>query len=435
MAVPRAMVPMPTYVTVFENEVCSVFRIFFATNKEKFIPFDSNYRKVSTMLRHLQIIAFLLLSTLFTFGEKPKVFTPAAAQFKQYLPLINGKKVALVVNHTSLVGTKHLLDTLVAQGVQVMKVFGPEHGFRGKADAGDHVENETDPATGVAVVSLYGKHNKPTPEDLKGVEAVIYDIQDIGVRFYTYSSTLHLVMEACAENKVPLLVLDRANPHANEVDGPVLDRKFSSFVGLNPIPLLYGCTSGELAKMINGEGWLKNAVKCDLTVVSVPNYKRKQAVHIAIAPSPNLPNDQSIALYPSICLFEPTVVSVARGTDFPFQAIGTPKKKIGDFEFTPVPKPGAMDPVMKNQLCYGYDLRNVNAQKMGFSLKYLVEFFQQIDLKDKFFTSPSFFDKLAGTDQLRMQLINGLSESEIRKSWSTDLASYRQIRKKYLIYP
>lgn len=387
------------------------------------------------MLRLLQIIAFLLVFSFSSFASLPKNFTPAAAQFEQYLPLISGKKVALVVNHTSIVGRKHLLDTLVAKGVQVVKVFGPEHGFRGKADAGDHVDNETDPATGVAVVSLYGKHNKPTPEDLKGVEVVIFDIQDIGVRFYTYSSTLHLVMEACAENQVPLLVLDRANPHANEVDGPVLDRKFASFVGLNPIPLLYGCTSGELAQMINGEGWLKNGVKCSLTVIPVPNYKRKESVHISIAPSPNLPNDQAIALYPSICLFEPTVVSVARGTDFPFQAIGTPAKKIGDFEFTPVPKPGAMDPVMKNQLCFGYDLRQVNAQKMGFSLKYLVEFFQQTDLKEKFFTSPYFFDKLAGTDQLRMQLMNGLSESAIRKSWSKDLAAYRQIRKKYLIYP
>ncbi|MEY2792228.1 MAG: hypothetical protein RJA76_220 [Bacteroidota bacterium] len=387
------------------------------------------------MLRHLQIIAFLLGISFFSVASTPKNFTPAAAQFEQYLPLINGKKVALVVNHTSMVGRKHLLDTLVSKGIQVVKVFGPEHGFRGKADAGDHVDNETDPATGVAVVSLYGKHNKPTPEDLKGVEAVIFDIQDIGVRFYTYSSTLHLVMEACAENKVPLIVLDRANPHANEVDGPLLDRKFASFVGLNPIPLLYGCTSGELAQMINGEGWLKNGVKCQLSVIPVPNYKRKEAVHISIAPSPNLPNDQAIALYPSICLFEPTVVSVGRGTDFPFQTIGTPAKKIGDFQFTPVPKPGAMDPVMKNQLCFGYDLRQVNAQKIGFSLKYLVEFFQQSDLKEKFFTSPSFFDKLAGTDQLRMQLMNGLSESEIRKSWSTDLASYRQIRKKYLIYP
>lgn len=387
------------------------------------------------MVRYLQIIVILLVLPLFAWSQKAKTFSPGAAQFQNYLPLLKDKKVALVVNHTSMVANKHLLDTLLAQKIQVVKVFGPEHGFRGKADAGDHVDNEIDPATRVAVVSLYGKHNKPTPDDLKGVDVVLYDIQDIGVRFYTYSSTLHLVMEACAENKIPLMVLDRANPHANEVDGPVLDRKFASFVGLNPVPLLYGCTSGELAKMINGEGWLKNGITCDLTVIPVPNYKRKEAVHISIAPSPNLPNDQAIALYPSICLFEPTVVSVARGTDFPFQAIGTPKKKIGDFEFTPVPKPGAMDPVMKNQQCFGYDLRIVNAQKMGFTLKYLVEFFQQIDLKEQFFTSPSFFDKLAGTDQLRMQLMNGLSESAIRKSWSNDLNAYKQIRKKYLLYP
>ena len=387
------------------------------------------------MLRYLQIIAFLLVLPILGFAEKRLSFTPAAAQFNQYLPLLTNKKVALVVNHTSVVGKKHLLDTLVSKGIQVVKVFGPEHGFRGKADAGDHVENEIDPATGVAVVSLYGKHNKPTPADLQGIDILIFDIQDIGVRFYTYSSTLHLVMEACAENKVPLLVLDRANPHANEVDGPVLDRKFASFVGLNPIPLLYGCTSGELAQMINGEGWLKNGIKCDLTVIPVPNYKRKQAVHIAIAPSPNLPNDQAIALYPSICLFEPTVVSVGRGTDSPFQLIGTPTKKIGDYTFTPVPKPGAMDPVMKNQLCYGLDLRTVNTQKEGFSLKYLVDFFKEIGMGEKFFTSPNFFDKLAGTDQLRMQLMNGLSESEIRKSWSKDLKNYQQIRKKYLIYP
>ncbi|RVU26956.1 DUF1343 domain-containing protein [Sandaracinomonas limnophila] len=386
------------------------------------------------MLRYLQmIVIFLGLSTAI-FAQKYKTFLPAAAHFESYLPIIKDKKVGLVVNQTSMVGKKHLLDTLLSRGVQVTKIFGPEHGFRGKADAGSHLENEIDASTKLPIISLYGKHNKPSKEDLAGLDYLIFDIQDIGVRFYTYSSTLHLVMEACAENKIPLLVLDRANPHANEVAGPVLNRKFSSFVGMNPIPLIYGCTSGELAQMINGEGWLNNGMKCQLTVIPVSNYKRKSKVHLEVAPSPNLPNDVSIALYPSICLFEPTLVSVGRGTELPFQVIGTPATKIGNYEFTPLPKPGAMDPVMKNQLCYGYDFRNDLALQEGFSLKYLIEFFNKINQGDKFFTSPSFFDKLAGTDQLRLQLLQNISEKEIEASWEKDLKSYLVLRKKYLLY-
>jgi uncharacterized protein YbbC (DUF1343 family) len=384
-------------------------------------------------------ISFLLFSFLIfatnAFSIKPKAIIPGAYQMNLYLPQIAGKNVALVVNHTSMVGEVHLADTLLNRGVQIKKYFAPEHGFRGNADAGAHINNEVDQKTGLPIISLYGKHKKPTKEDLAGIDLVIFDIQDVGTRFYTYISTLQYVLEACAENNVPLMVLDRGNPNGKFIDGPVLDRKFISFVGINPIPLLHGCTIGELAKMFNGEKWLNNGIICQLSVIPVKNYHHSDPVHITIAPSPNLPNDQSISLYPSLCLFEGTNVSVGRGTDKQFQVVGTNIPGLGDYQFTPVPKPGAMDPPLKNQVCYGFDLSKIDASNLGLNLKYLFYFFDKSGKKELFFTSPSFFDKLAGTDQLRLQMLAGKTEEEIRASWQESLNEYKKMRKKYLIYP
>jgi uncharacterized protein YbbC (DUF1343 family) len=323
---------------------------------------------------------------------------------------------------------------LLHAGIAVKKVFAPEHGFRGTADAGAQIDNEVDKQTGLPLISLYGKHKKPTPEDLHGLDVVVFDIQDVGARFYTYSSTLFYVMEACAENKVKLLILDRANPNGHYVDGPVLDRKFASFVGLNPIPVVHGLTMGEFAQMINGEGWLANGLTCDLQIITVRSYNHRDAISLSIAPSPNLPNDQSIGLYPSLCLLEPTMVSVGRGTNNQFQVLGTPNAAAGSYTFTPVPTPGAMDPPLKGTLCYGLDLREVNTRELGFSLKYLIHFFQATGSKESFFTSASFFDKLAGTDSVRLQLLAGKLENEIRATWQADLQAYKKMRKRYLIY-
>lgn len=360
---------------------------------------------------------------------------PGAYQTQKYLPLLKGKQVALVVNHTSVIHKTHLADSLLALGIQVKRIFAPEHGFRGTADAGAHIDNDVDAKTGLPLVSLYGKHKKPSPEDLAGIDVVIFDIQDVGARFYTYSSTLLYVQEACAENRVKLLVFDRPNPNGHYVDGPVLDpAKYASFVGLTAIPVVHGLTMGEYAQMLNGEGWLANKLSCDLQVIPVLNYNHQTSYSVPIAPSPNLPNDQSIGLYPSLCLLEPTIVSVGRGTNTQFQVVGTPNAAAGNYTFTPVPMPGAMDPPLKGQLCYGLDLRQVNTRQMGFSLSYLIEMFEKTGKKESFFTSPAFFDKLAGTDSIRLGLLAGKSEQEIRASWKPALDRYKEMRRRYLIY-
>ena len=385
------------------------------------------------MLRKSNIIVLLFSLLAFT-GYSQNTLIPGSAQFEAYLPSLKGKNIALVVNHTSVVGKTHLADTLLSLGVTVKKIFAPEHGFRGTADAGAHIDNEVDRKTGLSLISLYGKHKKPTPEDLQGIDVVLFDIQDVGARFYTYSSTLHYVLEACAENKVPLLVLDRPNPNGHYVDGPVLEKAQASFVGLNPIPVVHGCTLGELARMINGEGWLANGAKALLSVIPVANYTHASPFHVTIAPSPNLPNDQAIALYPSLCLFEGTNVSIGRGTDLQFQVAGTNIAGLGDYTFTPVPKLGAMDPPLKGQICYGFNLSSLPVRNIGFSLKYLFYFYQKSGLGEKFFTSPSFFDKLAGTDSLRLAIIAGKSEKDIRDSWEPGLVQYRKMRQNYLLY-
>lgn len=355
-----------------------------------------------------------------------------AARFAEYLPALRGKRVALTVNHTATIGTTHLADTLLAQKVNLVKIFAPEHGFRGTADAGEKIDNERDKKTGLPVISLYGKRNKPLPEDLNDVDIVIFDIQDVGARFYTYINTMQLLMEACAEQNKDLIVLDRPNPNGWYVDGPVMDMQYKSFVGMQPIPIVHGLTVGELAQMINGEGWLANGVKCPLKVVTCLNYDHTKRYSLPVRPSPNLPNDRAIALYPSLCLFEGTIVSVGRGTEAPFQIIGFPENPDRRFSFTPRSTEGAKNPPHKDVTCYGVDFRTQDVSNFGFSLQPLIEMYRLAPQKDKFFIP--FFEKLAGTSELRKQIEAGMSEEAIRATWTEGLTAYKAIRKKYLLY-
>lgn len=362
-----------------------------------------------------------------------------AMQYDKYLPLIQGKKVALLVNQTSMVGSNtHLADTLQKMGIAIKTIFAPEHGFRGTADAGEKVNNGMDKKTGLPIISIYGNKKKPSTDDLKDVQAVIFDIQDVGVRFYTYISTLHYLMEACVENNVPLIVLDRPNPNGHYVDGPVLKKELKSFVGMHPIPIIHGLTIGEYATMINGENWLGEGKKCALTVIPCANYTHSSLYELPVKPSPNLPNNHAIYLYPSICFFEGTEVSVGRGTAKQFQVIGSPDYKVGDFNFTPVPMEGAKTPPHLNKPCNGYDLttkptpdiRNMRA----LDLSYLKMMYDNYPDTSKFFLKSNFFDKLAGTTELRQQLVMHKSMEEIRASWQPDLDIFKEMRKKYLLY-
>ncbi len=363
----------------------------------------------------------------------------AASQFEKYLPLLKGENIALLVNQTSMVGDTHLVDTLLSYGVTIKTIFSPEHGFRGDADAGEKIDNSIDSKTGIPLVSLYGKTRKPTKEMLKNIDVVVFDIQDVGVRFYTYISTMHYIMEACAENNKKLIILDRPNPNGNYVDGPVLNMKYQSFVGMHPIPIVHGLTVGELAKMINGEGWLKDSLTCDLTVIKAVNYNHQKRYPLPVKPSPNLPNDISIALYPSLCLFEGTKISVGRGTHFPFQVIGYPDKKFGTFSFTPKSIDGMSKyPKHQDKICYGIDLRTSDFEAK-FSLKHLINFYNihkelyaKHDDKEMFFNG--FFTKLAGTEKLQQQIESGLTGPEIKDSWKADLDAYKKMRQQYLLY-
>ncbi len=370
-------------------------------------------------------------------GETDEAVRPGAARMERYLPLLRGKRLALVVNHTSVVDGVHLLDTLLSRGIHVsgiLRVFVPEHGFRGDLDAGAEVESGTDPATGIPVVSLYGAHRKPKPEDLEGVDLVLYDIQDVGVRFYTYISTLHYVMEACAEQHVPLILLDRPDPHGGYVDGPLLEPAYASFVGMHPIPVVYGLTPGELARMINGEGWLAGGVRCNLTVIPCEHYHHGKSFTLPVAPSPNLNSGQAVMLYPSTCFFEGTVISEGRGTPWPFQVYGHPDLE-GDFTFVPEPVPGmSSHPKLQGQLCRGTDLRNFSPPR-GWNrihLDWLLDAYEKYPRKEEFFTS--YFEKLAGTGKLREQIVAGQGEKKIRKSWQRDLRRFKRKRTPYLIY-
>lgn len=357
---------------------------------------------------------------------------PGAARFSEYLPALQDKRVALTVNHTAAIGKTHVVDTLLAQKVNIVKIFAPEHGFRGTADAGEKVDNEKDKRTGLPVISLYGKRVKPLPEDLADVDVVVFDIQDVGTRFYTYINTMHLLMEACAEQNKDLIILDRPNPNGWYVDGPTLDMQYKSFVGMQPIPIVHGLTVGELAQMINGEGWLANGVKCRLQVIKCLYYDHTKRYSLPVRPSPNLPNDRAIALYPSLCLFEGTIVSVGRGTEAPFQMIGFPENPDKTYSFTPRGTEGAKNPPYKDVTCYGIDYRTMDVSNFRFSLQPLMEMYRLAPQKDKFFIP--FFEKLAGTGELRKQIAAGMSEEAIRATWAKDLAAYKAMRKKYLLY-
>jgi uncharacterized protein YbbC (DUF1343 family) len=365
-------------------------------------------------------------------SEKPELLT-GAEQLNALLPKIKDKRVALVVNNTSLVGKTHLVDTLISSGVKIVKVFGPEHGFRGNAADGQHVDDSVDSKTGIPIFSLHGNNKKPSAEQLANVDVVIFDIQDVGARFYTYISTMHYVMEAAAEYGKEVIVLDRPNPNGNYVDGPIRKPEFKYFLAMHPIPIVHGLTVGELAQMINGEGWLEGKLKCKLTVIPLKNWTHNDTYSLPVRPSPNLPNDQSIKLYPSLCLFEQTVISVGRGTNMQFQVLGNPELKNLPFRFTPVSMPGISDkPPHQNKECYGIDLRNTKAEPK-FDLSYLIKFYNLYPDKEKFFLK--FFDNLAGTTELRKQIIAGLTEDQIRVSWQKELDAYKEMRKKYLLYP
>ncbi len=380
------------------------------------------------------LTAWLLLG-LSTFGFSQQIRT-AAEQADLYLPLLQGKKVGVVGNQTSILpqsNSKHLVDFLLENKVNVTKVFVPEHGFRGTADAGEKVNNSVDAKTGLPIVSLYGSNKKPSPAQIQDLDVLVFDLQDVGVRFFTYISTLHYVMEACAEQGKPLILLDRPNPNGNYVDGPILKKGFESFVGMHPIPLVHGLSIGELAKMINGEKWLKGGVQVDLTVIPVANWNHEIAYELPVKPSPNLPNALSIRLYPSTCLFEGTVVSLGRGTYFPFQVYGYPDARFGDFTFTPVSIDGmSKTPPHQDKLCYGKDLRTVSLTQ-PFTLSYLLEAYQRSEMKEKFFNS--YFNTLVGTDELKKQILAGKTEAEIRSTWQQGLQDYAALRSKYLIYP
>ena len=358
---------------------------------------------------------------------------------ERYLPLLEGKRVAVCGNQTSVVAKTHLVDTLLSRKVNVVKLFCPEHGFRGQAEAGATIASGKDPLTGLPVVSLYGKNKKPTAEQLQGVDVVLFDLQDVGCRFYTYISTLHYVMEAAAENGVKVIVLDRQNPNGCYVDGPVLEPQYKSFVGMHPVPIVYGMTIGEYARMINGEKWLANGVQCDLTVIKLEGYTHETRYVLPVAPSPNLQTAEAIYLYPSLCLFEGTNVSVGRGTDQPFEMYGAPGMQSGDYRFTPRAIPGVSEnPPFKGQECRGYLLHDNAAENLNnpgrLNLSYLLTAYRNCVDQSSFFLKNNFFDKLAGTDQLRKQLVVGASEEEIRASWEPDLEKFRHIREQYLLY-
>lgn len=359
---------------------------------------------------------------------------PAASHPELYLPQLKGKRVALVVNHTSLVGDSvHLVDFLLNEDIDLRRLFAPEHGLRGTEDAGATIQDGRDNKTGLPIVSLHGRLRKPQPQHLQDIDVVIYDIQDVGVRFYTYISTMHYVMEACAEQQVKMMILDRPNPQGEKIGGPVRQAGFQSFVGMHPIPVLYGLTVGELAHMVNDLGWLDRGLTCDLEVVLMPYYHHGMNYELPVAPSPNLPNSQSIELYPSLCFFEPTVVSVGRGTEMQFQVIGYPEFYIKQFSFTPESREGARNPKYKGEECFGYDLRDAES-KQAIDLSYLLLFFKASNKGAAFFTNPGFFDKLAGTDELRKAMLEGKNEREIYASWEEELKTYSELRENYELY-
>lgn len=359
-------------------------------------------------------------------------FKTGAENQEAYLPLLVNKRVGIVTNPTGIVeDKKHLVDFLLEKQIQLQKIYAPEHGFRGIADAGEMIKDGKDSKTNLPIISLYGSNKKPKPEQLADIDVMIFDIQDVGARFYTYISTLHYVMEACAENNIELLVLDRPNPNGTIIDGPILEIEHKSFVGMHPIPVLHGMTIGEYAKMINGEKWLTNGIQCKLKVITCTNYKRVMVYSLPVKPSPNLPNDQAINLYASLCFFEGTNVSVGRGTEKQFQIYGSPFLSNFNYSFRPTSNFGAKEPMHKDVLCIGEDLSKIKKTNQ-LELKWLIRAYTDTSDKTLFFND--FFTKLAGTKKLQEQIVNGVSEKEIRQSWEADLIAFRGMRKRYLIY-
>jgi uncharacterized protein YbbC (DUF1343 family) len=377
-------------------------------------------------IKHL----FLYLLVFLHCSSANEILQVGADSTAKYFPLIKNKAIGVIGNQSSLIGTTHLVDSLLSAKLQVVKVFSPEHGFRGTADAGAHIESRIDEQTGLPIISLYGSNKKPSPSQLEGIEILVFDIQDVGARFYTYISTLHYVMEAAAENTIPLIVLDRPNPNGHYMDGPILDTAYRSFVGMHPIPVVHGMTIGEYAKMINGENWLKDSLECDLTIISMLGYNKQMPYDLPVKPSPNLPNAQAVNLYPSLCLFEGTCVSVGRGTDLPFQHYGAPFLE-SDYLFVPESGAGAKFPKHEGERCYGQDLSQFTSLSQ-LDLSFIIDAYNECPEKEDFFNP--FFDKLAGGNSLRLSIIDGKSEEEIRQSWSEELLEFELMRNNYLIY-
>ena len=358
-----------------------------------------------------------------------------AEQTGRYLPLLEGRRVGIMTNHTGTVGRTHLVDTLRSLGVDIRVVFAPEHGFRGQADAGESVASYRDRKTGIDVVSVYGSTKRPPDSIMQRLDVLLFDIQDVGLRYYTYLSSMHYLMEACAANGKRLIVLDRPNPNGFYVDGPVLEAKHRSFVGMHPIPVVHGMTLGELARMIDGEGWLRDGLRCKLTVIPCRGYTHRSRYRLPTAPSPNLPNMRAVYLYPSLCFFEGTPISLGRGTDFPFQAYGHPELQ-GDFSFTPRSNAGAKNPPLKDKLCHGVDLRaspsDERIWERGVDLGYVIDCYRQLNLGEKFFTP--MFDRLTGTDYVRLMILQGAGADRIKARWADDVERFKQTRKPYLLY-
>lgn len=376
---------------------------------------------------------FLFFTTCYGTIKDP---VPGANQIELYRNLIEGKALAIVANQTSMTGQTHLIDNLLGIGMNIKVIFAPEHGFRNLADAGEIIEDGKDPETGIRIISLYGKHQKPTPEDLSGIELVLFDIQDVGTRFYTYISTLHYLLEACAENNIKCIILDRPNPNGFYTDGNILDTAYRSFVGMDPIPVVHGMTVGEYAQMASSEGWLKGSIKCEITVIKCKNYTHKTFYELPVKPSPNLPNQTSLYLYPSLCFFEGTNISLGRGTTYPFQVYGSPKLPDRGFSFTPGSVPGAMNPPLQGTKCYGADLRNAIKDKLvpspAINLDWVIGAYNDYPEKESFFTT--YFDVLAGGPLLREQIQKGMTSSQIRSTWKEGLEKFSKIRGKYLLY-
>jgi uncharacterized protein YbbC (DUF1343 family) len=384
---------------------------------------------------YVLLVISILITSSYCSGNKSNP-VPGACQTELYRDMIKGKSIAVVANQTSVVGQTHLVDTLLGMKINVKVIFAPEHGFRDLADAGESIADGKDSKTQIGIISLYGKHLKPTPEDLKGIDVVLFDIQDVGTRFYTYISTLHYIVEACAENNIKCIILDRPNPNGFYYDGNILDTAYRSFVGMDPVPVVHGLTTGEYAQMVNGEGWLKGGIKCDLTVIKCQNYTHDTLYELPVKPSPNLPNQNSVYLYPSICFFEGTTLSLGRGTAFPFQVFGSPYLPDRGFSFTPESVPGAKNPPLLGVKCFGTDLRDAIKNKIVpkpmINLDWLISAYNDFPQKEKFFTK--YFDTLAGGPGLREQIQKGMTSTEIRASWKAGLEKFGKIRGKYLLY-